>query len=164
MSDVRVERRNAPDAVERVLRGLPDWFGIDEAIRGYVGDAARLPSYLAVRDGSVAGIALLKRHFPLSAEVHLLAVQQNAHHQGIGSALLSAMEDDLSREGVQYLLVHTVGPSFDNPPYARTRAFYLARGFVALQELQRIDWDGPTLIMAKAIPVAIPSGRLAAAR
>lgn len=122
MSDVRVERRHAPDAVERVLRGLPDWLGIDEAICSYVEDAAHLRSYLAVRDGGVTGIALLKQHFPLCAEIHLLAVQQDAHRRGIGSALLSAMEDDLSTQGIRYLLVHTVGPSFDSPPHAVVKA------------------------------------------
>ena len=35
--------------------------------------------------------------------------------------------------------------------YARTREFYLAQGFVAINELQRIDWDGPTLILVKPL-------------
>ncbi|MFT4217001.1 MAG: hypothetical protein QM619_07410 [Micropruina sp.] len=36
---VTVERRRDPLAVERVLRTLPDWFGIEEAILGYVAKA-----------------------------------------------------------------------------------------------------------------------------
>ena len=43
------------------------------------------------------------------------------------------------------------------PVRARTRAtrstrrFYLASGFVAMNELQRIDWNGPTLILVKPL-------------
>ena len=47
--------------------------------------------------------------------------------------------------------MHTVGPSSENEGYARTREFYLAQGFVAMNELQRIDWNGPTLILVKPL-------------
>jgi hypothetical protein len=47
--------------------------------------------------------------------------------------------------------VHTVGPSFMDPGYAKTREFYLSLGFVPLQEFRGIDWDGPTLVLAKAL-------------
>lgn len=146
-----VQRRADPDAVDRLLRGLPDWFGDEDAILGYVADAATLPSYLAVDDGSVRGVALIHRHFPDSAELHLVAVDPAAHRSGIGTALLHALEQDLAGDGVRMLQVHTVGASFLSPGYARTREFYLARGFVPLQEFHGIDWPGPTLVLAKAI-------------
>ena len=36
-----------PGTVERLLRSLPDWFGIESAVEGYVAAAARMPAYLA---------------------------------------------------------------------------------------------------------------------
>jgi len=149
--DLRVHRRSAPQTVEHILRGLPDWFGIEEAIREYVADATTLPCYVALFGDRAVGVLLLRRHFPQSAEVHLLAVEKDSHRRGVGSALLAAAEADLKADGVQFLLVHTVGPSSDSEPYARTCEFYRARGFVPLQELKLIDWDGPTLILAKTI-------------
>ena len=37
----------APGAVERLLRLLPGWFGIESSVREYVEDARTRPAYLA---------------------------------------------------------------------------------------------------------------------
>jgi hypothetical protein len=37
----------APATVERLLRSLPDWFGIESAAEAYVAAAAHKPAYLA---------------------------------------------------------------------------------------------------------------------
>jgi GNAT superfamily N-acetyltransferase len=86
-----------------------------------------------------------------SAEIHLIAVDPNHHGRGVGSMLVAAIEDDMRADGVRMLQVHTVGPSFDSAPYASTRAFYEAVGFIPLQEFEGIDWPGPTLVLAKPL-------------
>jgi len=55
-------------------------------------------------------------------------------------------------EGRRFVMVKTQGPSANYEPYERTRRFYEALGYVALEELD-IGWgpENPTLIMAKAI-------------
>jgi GNAT superfamily N-acetyltransferase len=148
---VEVVRRADPDAVREILASVPEWFGIPEANEGYVEDAGRLPSYLAVDGDEVLGVALVAEHFPRARELHLIAVRRDHHRRGIGRTLLRAVEDDLRVDGVRVLEVHTVGPSYQDEGYARTRAFYLAQGFLALNELERIDWDGPTLILVKPL-------------
>ena len=82
--DVRVVRdRHDPVAVERLLRALPDWFGIEESTQGYVADAARLPTYLAYADDHEAavGALMVNRHYPESAEIHLMAVDPALHRR-----------------------------------------------------------------------------------
>ncbi|WP_151081454.1 GNAT family N-acetyltransferase [Nocardioides cynanchi] len=151
---VSVVRRTDPEAVGAILASLPEWFGIPEANASYVADAGRLPSYLAVDaddPDDVVGVALLAEHFPGSRELHLLAVRRDRHREGIGRALVGAVASDLREAGVRLLEVHTVGPSHESAGYAATRAFYLAQDFVALTELQRIDWDGPTLILVRPL-------------
>jgi GNAT superfamily N-acetyltransferase len=148
---VEVLRRQDPDAVRDILDSIPDWFGIPEANAGYVDSAGRLPSYLAVDADDVVGVALLNEHFPLSRELHLIAVRRDRHRQGVGRALLVEIESDLRELGVKILEVHTLGPSHEDPGYAQTREFYLAQGFIPVNELQRIDWDGPTLILVKPL-------------
>jgi GNAT superfamily N-acetyltransferase len=148
---IAVVRRQDPDAVREVLASVPEWFGIPEANASYVEDAGRLPSYLAVDGDDVVGVALLSEHFPSSRELHLIAVRRDRHRQGTGRLLLAAVEQDLRAEGVRLLEVHTVGPSSESEEYGRTREFYLAQGFVAMNELQRIDWNGPTLILVKPL-------------
>ena len=54
---------------------------------------------------------------------------------------------DLREAGVRVLEVHTVGPSYEDAGHARTRESHLATGFVAMNELRRIDWSGPTLVL-----------------
>jgi GNAT superfamily N-acetyltransferase len=146
-----VVRRSDPEAVREILASVPEWFGIPEANASYVEDAGRLPSYLAVDGDDVVGVALLAEHFPASRELHLIAVRRDRHREGVGRLLLGAVEQDLRAQGVRLLEVHTVGPSSESEEYARTREFYLATGFVAMNELQRIDWNGPTLILVKPL-------------
>ncbi len=148
---VQVVRRADPPGVAELLASVPEWFGIPEANAQYVADAGRLPSYLAVDGDEVVGVALLAEHFPESRELHLLAVRRDRHRQGIGRALVEAVGSDLREAGVRLLEVHTVGPSHEDEGYARTREFYLALGFVAMNELQRIDWSGPTLILVRPL-------------
>jgi GNAT superfamily N-acetyltransferase len=150
---VDVVRRQDPAAVREILDSVPDWFGIPESNASYVRDGGRLPSYLAVdsADGRVVGVALLNEHFPPSRELHLIAVRGDRHREGIGRLLLAAIEQDLRAVGVRILEVHTLGPSDDDEGYAGTREFYLAQGFIPVHELQRIDWDGPTLVLVKPL-------------
>ncbi len=148
---VDVVRRADPAAVAAILESIPEWFGLPEANASYVADAGRLPSYLAVDGDQVVGVALVSEHFPQSRELHLFAVRRDRHRQGVGRLLLAAVESDLRATGARILEVHTVGPSYEHAGYATTRAFYEALGFVPLHELERIDWDGPTLILVKPL-------------
>ena len=142
-----------PAAVERLVRDLPDWFGIEESVAEYVADAARLPTYLAYVDGEreAVGALLLKRHFPHAAELHLLVVTRRLHRRGIGQALVAAAENDLRAEGSRFLQVKTQGPSRPDEGYAKTLAFYLALGFSPLEELQGLWPENPCLILVKTL-------------
>jgi ribosomal protein S18 acetylase RimI-like enzyme len=145
-----------PAAVERLLRALPDWFGIEEAIVSYVADAARMDCWLA-RGGAddaadVVGALLAVRHFPVAAEVHLMAVAPSWRRRGVGRALLDAVEAELVADGVRLLQVKTLSPSRPNEAYAQTRAFYARMGFLPLEELPEL-WGpaNPCLVMVKAL-------------
>jgi GNAT superfamily N-acetyltransferase len=142
-----------PAAVERLLRALPDWFGLEESIKEYVADAQRLPTYLAYRDGDdqAVGALLLARHFPESAEIHLMAVAPDLHRHGIGRDLLDAAEADLRAEGVRYLQVKTLGPSRPDESYEKTVWFYRAMGFTPLEEFRSLWPDNPCLLLVKSL-------------
>lgn len=148
---IAVTRGRDPEATRRILAGLPSWFGIPEATAHYVRAAAEKESYLAVIDGGTVGVALVDRHFPETAEIHLIAVAPQHHGTGVGSALVAALEGDARADGARLLEVKTVGASFVDEGYAATRAFYAARGFLPLEEVTGLDWDGPTVIMVKPL-------------
>jgi GNAT superfamily N-acetyltransferase len=121
--ELEVGRQDA-ESVARLLRALPDWFGIDAATQSYIDDARTFPTVLARLDGAVVGALLWKRHYPESAEVHLMAVEPSYHRAGIGTRLLVRAEDELRADGVRYLQVKTLGPSRADDEYERTRRFY----------------------------------------
>jgi GNAT superfamily N-acetyltransferase len=143
-----------PAVVEEVLRELPEWFGIEEAIRHYAAHAGRSPTYTATMDGEAVGVLVLTSHTPESAEHHLLAVRRAWHRRGIGRALVTAAERDLAAAGVAFLQVKTLGPSRPDPHYDLTRRFYLDVGYVPLEEHAADTlWDGnPCLVLVKHLP------------
>jgi GNAT superfamily N-acetyltransferase len=150
-----VEHRSAED-VRRILEALPEWFGDADAIDNYVAAAADddYGSVLAVAPDGVIGAALTLRHFREGAELHLIAVHPDARGTGVGRLLVERVASQLAVDGCTLLSVHTVGPSFENEPYAHTRAFYRSVGFVPLEEHDGLDWPGPTLILVR--PLVVP--------
>jgi N-acetylglutamate synthase-like GNAT family acetyltransferase len=136
-----------------ILRALPDWFGIEEAILEYEREIEHLPTFLARSNGQVIGFLTLKQHFSASAEILVMGVCPEAQRGGIGRALVHAAEAYASGLGIEFMQVKTLGPSRPNPEYARTRAFYEAMGFCPLEEFPQI-WDehNPCLILVKKLP------------
>ena len=139
--------------VRRLLEALPDWFGEPGAIDAYVAAAEsdRYDSLLASDGSRVLGVALVRRHFPESAELHLIAVAPDARGRGVGRLLVERAAAGLAASGCALLSVHTVGPSFEHEPYAQTRGFYRRLGFLPLEEHAGLDWSGPTLILVRPL-------------
>jgi ribosomal protein S18 acetylase RimI-like enzyme len=142
---------NDPQRVGEILRALPEWFELEDAISDFVEQSKRLPTYLAIVNDEIVGVCLLKHHSPYSSEIYVMAVEPRSHRRGIGSALVAAVERDLSARGVEFLQVKTLGPSYPSPEYTMTRLFYEAVGFRALEEIDGL-WPGnPCLIMVKRL-------------
>ena len=137
---------------EPILRALPEWFGIESAVVWYLHEINTLPTFLARQAGEVLGFLSLKQHYPPSAEIIVMGVLPGAHRRGIGQALLQQAQAWLVAQGVSYLQVKTLAPSHPDPGYARTRAFYLAQGFVPLEEFTEL-WDksNPCLLLVKKL-------------
>lgn len=138
--------------IDAILRSLPRWFGIEEALRMYVADSARLPTFAAELDGRLAGFITLTPHFAHAWEVHCMAVSAAHRGRGIGSTLLRAAEQHAQARGVRFLQVKTVAPTSPSTAYAQTRRYYEARGFVALEIFPTL-WDpwNPALQMIKTL-------------
>jgi GNAT superfamily N-acetyltransferase len=136
---------------ESILRALPDWFGIESALLMYAADARRYLTFIAEADGAPAGFITLHAHFPAAAEVHCIAVLQPFHRRGVGRALIDFAERHLRTRGVRFLQVKTQGESRPCENYARTLRFYLAMGFVRVEEFSTL-WPGvPALMLIKAL-------------
>jgi GNAT superfamily N-acetyltransferase len=118
-----------PDARERicrsVLEALPDWFGIPKAIDQFCRDARDLRMWVArtkdkTGNDEVVGLVTLLQHFPVTAELHLIAIRAQYHRKGLGHKLLTAAETHLKQTETQILTVKTLAPSASDRFYART--------------------------------------------
>ena len=140
-----------------ILATIPEWFGLPASNAEYEGLAEDGPAVVALADGQPVGLMLLKRHFATTLEVYFLAVLRDRHRQGAGRALMAHAESVARAEGRRFVTVKTRGPSLPYEPYERTRRFYEAVGYAALEEIVEI-WgpENPALLMAKAIPSPRP--------
>ena len=118
---------------EAVLRSLPMWFGIEEALVMYADDSARLPTFAAVEGPEIRGFISPRQHFPHAWEVHCIAVHADARNRGHGKALLAHAEGWLSKQEVSLLQVKTVAATSSSKEYAQTREFYRHVGFQPLE-------------------------------
>lgn len=133
---VSIAREENPAASRRLLETLtaylPEWFAQPDANRHYAEQAEILEAWVARLDGSARGLLLLKRHGAVSAEIYWLGVDPEHHREGIGKALIGAIENRLRKEKVKYLVVTTLHPDDPYEPYRGTRAFYERLGFELL--------------------------------
>jgi len=149
--EVRCMEPSEKPACETILRSLPDWFGIEEALLAYVNDIATMETFGAWRGADLLGFVTLKRHFDHAAEIHVMAVRAPHHRRVLGRALLHAAERGLREAGVRWLQVKTLGPSHADEGYRRTRAFYEALGYEPIEESDS-RWPGnPCLQMIKSL-------------
>lgn len=150
---IRIDYARDPAAVRRILEALPEWFGDPESIDQYVSDASNndFVSLLARQGGTTIGVAMIRRHFAESAELHLIAIDPKSRGQGAGRALIECAVAGLEEDGCLLFSVHTVGPSYESDSYAQTRSFYRATDFLPLEEHRNLDWTGPTLILVRRL-------------
>ncbi len=160
---------NARPQCEAVLRSLPMWFGIEDALQMYADDTLRLPTF-AVCDGDaegegsdgehIVGFVALMKHFEHAWEVHCMAMHAEFRNQGHGRALIGHAETWLAAQGVSLLQVKTVADTSASAEYALTRGFYARLGFEPL-EVFPLLWSvrNPALQLVKFLAVADPLKR-----
>lgn len=142
------------DIVKQTLEKLPYWFGIPDAIEEYAegcrGESIRF--FAAVEGSEAVGFMALLPRYPSTDELYVTAVLGERHRSGVGSALLAACEEDARARGVKLITVKTLDESAGDANYAKTRAFYLAKGFLPL-ECFTTFWDeaNPCLFMVKVL-------------
>ena len=151
---LRIEVRTSGSGAlcRQLLEGLPDWFGVPEAIDEYVVKAERATAVVAISDGREVGLLTLVRHTAFAAEIDVMAINPAYHRRGVGRAIVERAERLLAQDGVEYLQVKTLADTVEYEPYASTRAFYAACGFRPLQVFPDLwDPENPALQFVKRL-------------
>jgi GNAT superfamily N-acetyltransferase len=152
MLEITEPKLNLGKKCESVLRDLPEWFGIEQAIVKYCREIDGMPTIAAMEQGELIGFVTMNILFEKSADLHVLAVKKSHHRLGVGRELFQATEKYLNRIGVRFVQVKTISENSADLNYAKTRSFYLAMGYTPLEEFPEL-WDkhNPCLQMIKYI-------------
>lgn len=149
---IRPLTRDDADRCEAIIRGLPDWFGLEEGIAEARGYLESHDGFLAEEDGEVLGFLTYASKLAESAEITWMAVAGGVHRRGIGRALTEALVSRAGADGRELLLVKTLAGTHPSPEYAATRAFYRSMGFLPLVVLPDL-WGpvNPCLLMVRPL-------------
>jgi len=115
-----------------IARGMPQYFN-ERGIAMMTEELKKHLLYVAVDLGTVVGFLTILRKSQQVAEISWIAVKPGYQHQGIGSALIDHVVDELRSEGVKLLVVKTLSEDVEYPPYEITRRFYRKKGFIHLE-------------------------------
>ncbi len=153
-----IEFREISDAdmkgqiAEKILRSLPSWFGIEEAIVDYV-EGVRSRKFLgAFSAEKPVGFVSMGETSPHANEIYVMGVLPDFHRRGIGLKLVEWCAEETRSEGKKFLLVKTLSSQHPDANYAGTRKFYLRAGFLELEELPGL-WgkENPCLNMTMIV-------------
>jgi GNAT superfamily N-acetyltransferase len=140
------------EACDAIIQSLPDWFG-DPTGRRECAQAVRSQDGLVALDdsGRVVAFCTWITSDATTAEISWMAVRSGRRRRGVGKALLDALARQLARAGTRSLLVKTLSSRDPYPPYAETRAFYLANGFTAVEELDIWGPENPAVLLRREL-------------
>ena len=137
---------------EKVLRSLPDWFGIESAILDYIKDVRAMDTWSVVIENEEIGFLSVNKQNSSTAEIHVMGLLPSFHGKNIGTKLVQAVEQDLFAHGFKFLTVKTLSESRPNKEYDLTRKFYLQAGFSPLEEFKTLWGEAnPCLMLVKAM-------------
>ncbi len=136
--------------VNEVLKDLPEWFGMDDAISDYVENSVKYPLWVAKKDDEVLGFINLKETALEVGEVYCMGIKKNWHNNKIGTRLFYELEK-YAKNYYKFIQVKTIEQG-RYKEYDQTINFYKSVGFIEFEVFPTL-WDewNPCLIMIKAV-------------
>ena len=139
---------------ESVLRSLPDWFGIEEAILDYTEKVTDMPMFVSYDGDTLTGFISINHHGRYSSEIYVMGVLPDYHGKGIGRKLVDEVQRYLKNTETEFLQVKTLDESRESESYRKTRLFYKALGFKELEVFPTLwDENNPCLLLVQSLKV-----------
>ena len=156
-SDVVIRSHHGQYArqIVELARDLGEWF-TPKGVAEIAVDARMQHGFVAFAGSGASATPVGFVLFNVTAaigQITWIAVARAHHRRGVGRRLLERAIAELRAANVRELRVETLGPSVDYEPYARTRAFYAAMGFIEHQRVPQPDNPGcaELLVMRRSI-------------
>lgn len=136
--------------VNEVLKDLPEWFGLDDALNEYVINSSKYLLWVAKENDELLGFISLKETALKVAEIYCMGVKKEWHKQGVGTRLFASFEK-YAKLNYAYIQVKTVEYGHYKE-YDQTINFYKSVGFTEFEVFPTL-WDkwNPCLVMIKAL-------------
>jgi len=122
------------DACLAIAKELHQSF-TEQGIAAMSQDLPRHFLYVAMNLNEVAGFVSIYYKSNQVAEISWIAVKLEYQRQGIGSALVDRVANDLRSKRIRVLEVKTLSSEVDYFPYEKTRRFYEKMGFIHLETI-----------------------------
>ncbi|GAB3418821.1 GNAT family N-acetyltransferase [Flindersiella endophytica] len=148
----RAEPADIPACVG-IVRALPDYF-TDDVPAKVEADLRTHAAWVAVRDDTVIGFAVVERRSRQAAEILWLAVAPDAHRTGVATGVVDRALGELANDGLRVVEVKTLDGSAGYAPYDATRAFWEHSGFVQVDTIDPLPgWQpgNPAAIYVAAL-------------
>lgn len=140
---------------EKVLRDLPEWFGIEESIVEYI-KAVKNQVFIAYYVEDYVGFVSLEETSAISMDMHVLGVLKDYHGRGFGKLLLQEAENYAISRHKAYMTVKTLSSQHPDLNYKKTREFYEKMAYKALEEFPTLWGEAnPCLYMIKNLTLGV---------
>lgn len=136
----------------KILKDLPEWFGIEESTLEYIRNVHNYPFVAAYINDEAVGFYSIREENSTVLDMYVLGVMKEYHNKGIGKKLQEFVDDYARAKSYEFLIVLTLAEKAQNKEYLQTREFYLKRGFIDLYQNDDIfDENNPCQIMLKKL-------------
>ena len=146
------ESKDKQEIAKKVLRDLPEWFGIEESTKEYIENVVKYTFIAAYIDNEVVGFYSLRHENKDTLDMYVLGVLKKYHNKGVGTKLQEYVNDYAKVKKYKYMMVITLAEKANNYEYALTRRFYLKMGFKDFYQNDKIfDSCNPAQILIKTV-------------
>ena len=121
-----------------MLRSLPEWFAIENAIVDYVNNVEEMVFFAVFLNKVPCGFIAIKETSGHANEIYVMAVSREYQRQGIGRHLVTWAKKITGEQKKRFLIVKTLSSNHPDDNYKKTRLFYESVGFVPLEELPQL--------------------------
>lgn len=133
------DKQRKGEICDRILRDLPEWFGMPESRDDYVEKSRDKPFIACYTGDEAVGFIVLNATSEDCAEIFVMGVRKKYHRKGIGRRLCEAYETMARNSGFTYSQVKTVAMGHYDT-YDDTNRFYAGMGYKKLECFPTL-WD-----------------------